>query len=294
MADETDSGAAQFEPGTEDMPPQFAEPEADAELLDPELETRDGLETTTARLRTLWDGWKCGNGEYVDQPFFGKTIGGIPAPARDAYRALEMALRATGYEPKSRWAYNCRTIAGSNLLSLHSYGIAIDLDPKQNPFSHGDRYSGLIKPHHVRAVLAIENSSGRSVWSWGGNWSKPDRMHFQLDQGPSGVDVDWSTVPGDGESGVVGDMKTSGSDQPAVIDEEENMLTKGSEGEAVKVFQGHLQAWNAEALPEFGSDGSYGSETSAWVEKFQREFGLEPTGNIDGVTAVLLARHSAA
>jgi hypothetical protein len=292
MVDQTDPTDAQFRPSIEDMSPVFADPEAEAELLDPELEIGEELETTTARLRTLWDGWKCGNGVYIDQPFFGKTIGGIPAPAQDAFRALEMVLRATGYEPKSRWAYNCRNIGGSSLPSLHSYGIAVDLDPKQNPFAHGDRYSGLIKAHHVSAVLAIKNTSGRSIWSWGGNWSKPDRMHFQLDQGPDAVDVDWSTVPGVGEGDIAGDSGSPASRPRDAIDEEENMLTQGSAGEAVKIFQEHLRAWNADALPKFGPDGDFGSETRTWVENFQREFGLEPTGNIDGVTAVLIARNT--
>jgi len=73
--------------------------------------------------------------------------------------------------------------------------------------------------------------------------------------------------------------------------EEENMLSESAEGKAVEVFQNHLLAWNGEALPGYGADGNFGGETAEWIRVFQQEFGLEPTGTIDGVTAALLARH---
>lgn len=175
-------------------PPDFHD-EGDAELQDPDLQ----LETTSSSLRVLWAKWMCrAGGSYTDVDFFGRKIGGVPTPAVDAYRAMEEALTSMGYLPKSRWAYNCRKIADSSSYSLHSAGIAIDIDPNENPYSAGDRHSGTIKANHVAAVLAVRNSAGRSVWSWGGNWSTPDRMHFQLDQGPDAVDVNWSTVPGHG------------------------------------------------------------------------------------------------
>ncbi len=186
-----------FVPTTEGMPEEFAEPESDAELHDPKL----SMEATTGDLRKMWADWLCakGPGKYANPIFFAKKIGGVPAVAEDAFRALEQALKSSGYQPKSAWAYNCRNIGGTKSYSLHSYGIAIDIDPSVNPYSSGDPYSGKFKSEHVEAVLAIKNAEGRRVWSWGGNWKKRDRMHFQLDQDPTGVDVDWSTVPG-GES----------------------------------------------------------------------------------------------
>ena len=64
----------------------------------------------------------------------------------DAYAALEQALTATGYHPpekcQSLWSYVCRNIASSGRPSLHSYGIAIDIDPYHNPQAHVPPYSG--------------------------------------------------------------------------------------------------------------------------------------------------------
>jgi peptidoglycan hydrolase-like protein with peptidoglycan-binding domain len=256
-----------------EIPEEFLDPEGTGEAQDPDLAADESeLETATSTLRRLWAQWMCrkGEGRFADVTFFGKKIGGVPEPAVDAYRALESALRSTGYSPASRWAYNCRKIANTNSYSLHSAGIAIDIDPVLNPYSLGHKYSGALKAHHVEAVLAIKNQRGESVWSWGGNWSKPDRMHFQLDQGPLRVDVDGSTVPG-GHSA-----------------EEGNMLKKGSGGQAVTEFQNRLLAWDPECLPRWGADGDYGDETAAAVRRFQEELGLDPNGMIDGVTASLL------
>ena len=264
--------------GDDPIPPEFLEPEGDAERQDPDLV----LETSTGTLRTLWSEWMCrrGDGTFVDVEFFDRRIGGVPAPAVDAYRALEAALRSAGYRPDSRWAYNCRLIAGTDQPSLHSAGIAVDIDPDENPYSEGDPFSGKIGPDHVAAALAIRNADGARVWSWGGHWSKPDRMHFQLDRGPAAVDVDWKTVPGGGQEDA----------GPVLLDvkEDEMVLKKGMENPAVKRFQECLLAWDESALPIHGADGDFGSETAEWVGRFQGAFGLEKTGAIDGVTAALL------
>lgn len=252
----------------ETIPDKFADPEGDAELQS----DNDGvLERPDSDLRRLWDPWLCGRngGRFVNGTFFGRPIGSIPEPTVDAYAALEQALRQTGYQPRSSWSFVCRKIAGSSKSSLHSYGIAIDLDPALNPYSSGDPYSGAIKRAHVNAALSIKNMQGKPVWTWGGNWRKPDRMHFQIDQAPSDVEVDWSTVPGGTENG-------------------ETMLTQGAEGEAVAVLQRQLVVWNNDALPDFGADGEFGGETVVWVRNFQDQYGLPSTGSIDGLTAALL------
>ena len=108
--------------GNDTIPPEFLEPEGDAERQDPDLV----LETTSATLRALWKEWMCrrGDGSFADVEFFGRKIGGVPTPAVDAYQALEVALRSAGYKPDSRWAYNCRLIEGTDQPSLHSAGIA--------------------------------------------------------------------------------------------------------------------------------------------------------------------------
>ena len=56
------------------------------------------------------------------------------------------------------------------------------------------------------------------------------------------------------------------------------LLRKGSMGEAVERMQALLIIWNVNALPEYGVDGEFGSETRRWVKKFQQAMGLETDG----------------
>jgi len=261
--------------------------EGDAELQDPELE----FEASSATLRSLWTKWMCmKGGDWKKLTFYGKGIGSVPTPAHDAFVALEAALKSTGFSPTTRsGTYNCRKIKGSSSYSLHSYGVAIDVDWSKNPHTAGDPYSGTIKKPQVGAVLAIKNTKGKPVFTWGGNWRTPDRMHFQLDVGPSDVAVDWSTVPG-GKAGASQSTSAAptGAATPTQLDEEEQVLTKGAEGMAVTQFQKALLAWDSKSLPKYGADGDYGTETVVAVKAFQKAAGLQETGNIDGVTAALL------
>ena len=68
-------------------------------------------------------------------------------------------------------AYNYRLMRGSNHLSIHSYGAAIDLDPARNGFHD--------KTPNFRNVPAVLEAFGDEKWTWGGKWTDSDGMHFQ-------------------------------------------------------------------------------------------------------------------
>lgn len=287
-----------FDPNAAEVPAEFVDPEEGAELNDPKM----GIEASTTSLRQMWSDWKCnaGSGGFANPKFFGRNIGGVAAPAEDAFKALEQALQSAGYKPSSSWAYNCRNIAGTDKASLHSYGIAIDLDPKVNPYSKGDPYSGKMKENHVKAALAIKNKKGQSIWAWGGSWRRPDRMHFQIDRDPSNVAVDWSTVPGGSGGGGGGDtvdLRKPDNKPIRTKDEEASPvapieliwpLTKGTKGYEVQQVQKQLLEWAPDGLPEHGADGAYGDESIELMKKFQKAAGLEPTGDADELVAMLL------
>jgi len=70
-------------------------------------------------------------------------------------------------------SYNYRVMRGGNVLSMHAYGCAIDLDAPRNGFHDPT-------PHfaQVPQVLKAFEDEG---WTWGGSWSgrSKDGMHFQ-------------------------------------------------------------------------------------------------------------------
>ncbi|HVL90201.1 MAG TPA: M15 family metallopeptidase [Actinomycetota bacterium] len=88
-------------------------------------------------------------------------------------------------------AFNCRPAVGSSTLSQHAYGLAVDINPVQNPRvtsagvtppdgkAYVDRTQdrpGMIKPGDA-VVRAFEKIG----WFWGGNYSKvKDYHHFSL------------------------------------------------------------------------------------------------------------------
>jgi len=83
-------------------------------------------------------------------------------------------------------AFNYRKIAGTNTLSLHSFGRAVDINPVQNPWiiandihPPGAKYSlseeGTLLKDSPIVQLFLELG-----WEWGGDWiSIKDYHHFQ-------------------------------------------------------------------------------------------------------------------
>lgn len=87
-------------------------------------------------------------------------------------------------------AFNCRDATGSSTWSEHAYGLAVDLDPCENPYVYANGYEahkrcrryvdrslhdpGIIHPGD--AVVRAFTSVG---WGWGGTWTGDrDYQHF--------------------------------------------------------------------------------------------------------------------
>ncbi|WP_439899633.1 M15 family metallopeptidase [Photobacterium toruni] len=97
-------------------------------------------------------------------------------------------------------AFNYRPVAGSNSLSLHAYGAAIDINPLQNPFVtfgsngnvkfspvQGTRYANRAQYRFGKsdsrgmAETVIATFARNGFQYWGGFWDSPiDYQHFQL------------------------------------------------------------------------------------------------------------------
>jgi hypothetical protein len=91
--------------------------------------------------------------------------------------------------------FNFRKIAGSSKVSLHGYGLAIDINPVQNPMiSFDDDYGSVSvspregmkylnrannRPGMVEPIVEIFKTHGFDIW--GGSWNTPvDYHHFQV------------------------------------------------------------------------------------------------------------------
>ena len=86
-------------------------------------------------------------------------------------------------------ALHCRATTGGTSWSAHAYGLAIDVDPFNNPYEKGDvvlpelassyldrswQRPGMIQPDSL-----VVREFARIGWSWGGDWSSlKDYQHF--------------------------------------------------------------------------------------------------------------------
>jgi D-alanyl-D-alanine carboxypeptidase len=88
-------------------------------------------------------------------------------------------------------AFNCRRAVGSSTgsWSTHAYGLAIDVNPVENPYVLGGRVlppagRRYLDRARYRARMAVEGGAlvaafAAAGWKWGGRWSgSPDYQHF--------------------------------------------------------------------------------------------------------------------
>ena len=83
-------------------------------------------------------------------------------------------------------AFNYRTATASKNLSMHAYGFAIDINPRQNPYIKrrvvlppGAVYN-INAPGTLTRYHPVTRTFLRLGWTWGGNWkSLKDYQHFE-------------------------------------------------------------------------------------------------------------------
>jgi hypothetical protein len=79
--------------------------------------------------------------------------------------------------------FSYRTIAGTNRLSPHSFGIAIDIDITYADYwrwdiDEGDGDNGELR-YRNRIPMEIVEIFEKNGFIWGGKWYHYDTMHFE-------------------------------------------------------------------------------------------------------------------
>jgi hypothetical protein len=164
---------------------------------------------TNAQLRHLWRDFECDETRLVRIPFGPDSIR-VAAPAAEAFERLAEIMLRHGYDirPADTDSYNCRTITGGKLKSLHAYGIALDINWQTNPYrdhpgtrpprfsskpTQAERAADVLAGHAdtdmtaemIAEIEALTTFDGQGVFKWGGHFGTlKDAMHFELDLGP--------------------------------------------------------------------------------------------------------------
>jgi lysozyme family protein len=254
---------------------------------------------TTAQQRESWKQFEC-NEDAMAVIDFGPDRIRVAPPTVDAFHALASVLLAHGYRIRvdDTDSYNCRAIKGGTGKSLHSYGIAIDVNSGTNPFNltpddravrFSDKATQDGRAQDVKLfiadtdmtkdmiddVLAIKTNNKKTVFEWGGNWKdRKDSMHFELDVSPADLQtgIDWNTVK---------QPRTAKALEPGEAIQVATQLTIGSRGDAVKQLQ---LALAQRGYPVGDVDGIYGTQTAMAVSAFQARQGLPQTGSAGDAT----------
>jgi hypothetical protein len=100
----------------------------------------------------------------------------------------DLAAHPTG-DGNNTAAFVCRAARKQTRWSAHAYGLAVDVNPFQNPYRRGDlvlpELAGAYldrdrrRPGMVRPGDAVTTAFAGLGWTWGGTWRSPrDLMHF--------------------------------------------------------------------------------------------------------------------
>jgi hypothetical protein len=117
--------------------------------------------------------------------------GALSDPAHAARRPVRRSDYAS-IEVDNTSSFNCRNATGSSGWSEHAYGLAIDIDPIENPYvyANGTTSHAAARPfldrHDVRPGMAepggtLVRAFAAVGWGWGGRSPLPtDFQHFSV------------------------------------------------------------------------------------------------------------------
>jgi len=152
-----------------------------------------------AQMRVYWKGWECNPARMVLAAFPGATkvwrllVANSTLPAWTMF-AVPMVEHGVLMRETAGGTYNCRP------PSLHANGLAIDINPSENP-QGGHKHN--FPQAFLDDVAAIKTNNGKQVFRWGDVFEIPDPMHFEINvtnkdlaTGLQGASMSWKSKDG--------------------------------------------------------------------------------------------------
>ncbi len=113
---------------------------------------------------------------------------GFPIEEMRIARRDELEAQPSG-DGNNTGAFACRPTTSGSSYSQHAYGLAIDVNPFQNPYEKGDLVlpelassyldRSRIRPGMITPGGPLVRAFDSVGWSWGGSWrSLKDLQHF--------------------------------------------------------------------------------------------------------------------
>ena len=126
--------------------------------------------------------------EDVVSVFAALFADGFPIEEMRLPTTADLDARPTG-DGNNTAALVCRPTVGGTAWSAHAYGLAIDVNPFNNPYAKGDvvvpelassyLHRARVRPGMIHRGSVAVREFARIGWSWGGAWtSLKDYQHF--------------------------------------------------------------------------------------------------------------------
>jgi hypothetical protein len=114
----------------------------------------------------------------------------FPIESMGITRLADLDAPPTG-DGNGTGSFACRPTTGGTGFSQHAYGLAVDLNPFQNPYRNGDLVlpelassyldRGWVRPGMITPGGPVVRAFASIGWEWGGAWSSlEDYQHFSL------------------------------------------------------------------------------------------------------------------
>jgi hypothetical protein len=183
-------------------PPEFTAQVSKARWTELRYSYRGGCPVTPVQLRTIrlaywgFDG-RAHLGRLVVHERVARDVVAVFRrlyAARFPVRRMVPVSRYRGSDDLSLAAdntsgFNCRFVSGTSRWSMHAYGLAIDVNPVENPYVSDGRVSPpagrrYVDRGRIRTGMAVDGGvlvkAFASVgWKWGGYWrGAADYQHF--------------------------------------------------------------------------------------------------------------------
>lgn len=195
----------------------------------------------------------------------------VNAPAAPGFEALGDLFSAEygrALDRTQTGSYNCRHI-GSNSSkpwSAHAWALAIDIDWRLNPYK---KPLTTVIPNSLRDIgpRIRTKETNTAVFRWGGGWSTPDPMHYEIMATPKEI-----------AEGIVVDGSPSAAQGGEV-------MKHGDSGPRVEWWQQRLVDWKPGIIEV---DGLFGEKTEQAVKDFEKAKSIPEKGVIDLTRAAAL------
>ncbi len=115
----------------------------------------------------------------VNQKILVTKVNGVNEKLQAISNELDTMVEFQKYLTNIGGTFNWRVIAGTDRLSSHSFGIAIDINVKYSNYWLWDKNQGHFNAYKNKIPLEIVNVFEKHGFIWGGKWYHYDTMHFE-------------------------------------------------------------------------------------------------------------------